>query len=189
MWSTQQITETNSRHQHSMRGFEATGVVVTLVTLTLVLHHRCLQGDAPTLFAKLLRGSSSSQASPSVLTSGLLRLAAQLRWQDADMDESLLTLGVEVMSVLEAAADSGHFCGPQPLLDADLAVTVACNILSAFGTAPAPGRFCKAVVQVQSVTVGACDQTVSVEVNSIIVSSAVVWCATGVHCTDGQQGT
>jgi hypothetical protein len=99
-----------------------------------------VQGQCSIFLAKLVERSSAQAPTPA-LHRGLLQLAAQLRWQDADMDEELLALGVEVMSVLEAAADSGHFCGPEPLLDAELAVSVACNILSAFGTAP--GLFCK----------------------------------------------
>jgi hypothetical protein len=91
------------------------------------------------LFKDLIRGSSTLASTPA-LVSALLRLAAQLSWHEAVADETLLAMGVEVMSVLEAAADSGHICGPEPLLDADLAVTLACNILSAFGKAQGQRR-------------------------------------------------
>jgi hypothetical protein len=97
---------------------------------------RCAAQVQSTTFLKdLIHGSSTLSSTP-VLAGHVLQLATQLRWQGADMDEPLLALGVEVMSVLEAAADSGHFCGPEPLLDADLAAALACNILSTFGTVP-----------------------------------------------------
>jgi hypothetical protein len=94
-----------------------------------------MQSQSHRFLARLLHGSRFALASTPALAGHVLQLAAQLRWQDADMDEQRLALGVGIMSVLEAAADSGQFYGPSPLLDADLAAAVARNVLSVFGTA------------------------------------------------------
>jgi hypothetical protein len=98
-------------------------------------HCHAAQGEVSALIRDLIHSTFAS-TTPEVPTGGLLQLAAQLSWQDADVDEPLLTLGVDIMAVLKGAADSQLFRGPEPPRDAALAATLPTTILGTFGTAP-----------------------------------------------------
>ena len=55
-----------------------------------------------------VHGSSSAQGSMTHLSGGLLRVVAQLRWQEASKDEQLLDLGMAILQVRTAVRQSAR---------------------------------------------------------------------------------